>query len=383
MSSEPLLSNASHSESEEVKSLTDFENESEETKNANSMGNPPDLSHASNNNNNYQETSSQISNSPIIDVPLSTNLQVPQTPDSIASSMSSYSPVTDQVGQRAYFMSSQSQILQQDFNDDTIENVIKNSSSMQLSYDHFLHKFDSTTEKSISKSSTRTFSSDDTQDGKDLDLFESFHGSNKDFVTEKPADEIEVMKKYSNNISSIAEKMTQSLQLPNEEPIVYKPHIANFKVRAISNEMTNAEPINVQKQRKSNEATFDPKKDPAYRSLSRSFTPVSNSSADTLSQRLLDYEDQLNSLDTKRVKLQKEIEYVDKLLQGLELDDSLEVQKLRYARGKLQDRLMDAQKDKYDVGVKVSKYRRKLYGEESGVLTEYFARKVSNRTAEL
>ncbi|TID14463.1 hypothetical protein CANINC_004751 [Pichia inconspicua] len=115
---------------------------------------------------------------------------------------------------------------------------------------------------------------------------------------------------------------------------------------------------------------------------SRTITPLCQNqeeklSTTTLSNRIASLESDLATTETKHYKLEREIVCVDDLLNKITDRHSVEYKKLNYARAKLEERLLTAKKDRYTIGIKLNKLRKKLYGDNGGDMTEYFARKVS------
>lgn len=191
-------------------------------------------------------------------------------------------------------------------------------------------------EKTTSLSSIKTFSSDEEDEvtgnlsnlHEDDDLFEHYNGSIQDL-----AEEVQPILKSS-------------------PPI---------------------QPIEVIKTRESAPETNHNKK-------LRNLTPVDprRSSSETVTiEKITSLESQFDQLNRKYYKLEREILYVDEMLSHQHSSKTLESQKLSYARGKLMDRLQSTKKERYDIGVSLSKLRRKVYGDDSGDMTEYFARNVS------
>lgn len=120
------------------------------------------------------------------------------------------------------------------------------------------------------------------------------------------------------------------------------------------------------------------------KNISRTITPVKEGSENylsslALSARIAELENSLKETETKYYKLKREIKCVDEMITQLEREDrqSVEYKKLEYGKLKLEERLITAKRDKYSIGIKLSKLRRALYGDNSGDMTEYFARNVS------
>lgn len=302
------------------------------------------------------------------------------TPESISSSIENYSPVIPEVAKVEKFKASNNSqtfigtkeddeyVGSSEYEDDfepldrsAIDNLVEdvgadtliNSNSNTSIKTFSSNEGDDYTAIGIKKTRKSKYDDDD-----DDDLFEHFNGSTKDLAS--PAHKRAVELGYNRNDGS-----SSPLQVDKRRNNANK-------------ENENIAPV---------KESDDFKHNLKYRNLSRNFTPVSTQqtlSDRVLEKRILDVEKEVKELDTKYYKLEREIEYVDKMLKELnynkfEIEEKqpVEIRKLLYARGKLVERLQDAKKKRYDVGVTLIKLRRNLYGDKSGDMTEYFARNVS------
>lgn len=299
-----------------------------------------------------------------------------RTPDSISSSIGEYSPVVPAVAHCETYTNNTSKSELESFeipsNSNTaVENDAPESSFVSLS----------------SNTSIKTFSSDDDEDytngtkaggdNDDSDIFEKFNGSTKDLASPAHKRAIEFDNKNS----------TFSLQIDKIRFDNSSNTRSSYGSGSGNNNDLNA-PLTPLTPMMEEENKEDFKHDLKYRNLSRNITPFTAKhgvSERAMISRIQDLESQSNELDTKYLKLEREIAYIEEMLSGLkynglepEITCSVEIRKLLYAKGKLEERLQDAKKKRYDVGVTLIKLRRSLYGDNSGDMTEYFARNVSN-----
>lgn len=90
---------------------------------------------------------------------------------------------------------------------------------------------------------------------------------------------------------------------------------------------------------------------------------------------------QMEELNNKQIKLEREIAYLNTLIpntfNGSELSQSMEFKKLTYAKGKLNDRLKSCNKERYELGIKISAITRSIYGDEGADKAAFWVRKVS------
>lgn len=325
-----------------------------------------------------------------------------RTPKSITSSIENYSPIVPSIAHIEKYTNnitkpgtevietknnlSQSQLVISEDKKDSDEEIFDDDSDSDnnkiiINNSNSINKDNQIpTTKSIS--SIKTFSSD--EDGlndngeninnniitEDNDLFEHFNGSTKDLAS--PSHKRAIDLNYNNSISS-----------PLQMGKIRNYNNNNNNKYNNSNQINNFDDDDSYKQENN-----DLKNDRRYKNLSRNITPFNPKdgySDRAMISRIQDLENQTNELDTKYYKLEREIVYVDKMLDELnyskfeiENKQPVEIRKLLYARGKLQERLQDCNKKRYDLGVTLSKLRRSLYGDNSGDMTEYFARKVSN-----
>lgn len=274
-----------------------------------------------------------------------------QTPHSVSSSM--YSPTTPAVAHR--------------------ETLAYNDSKVELE--------DLTMVSSNSIASVKTFSSDEDEpentlegpnDGRhrndaDDDLFEHFNGSTKDLASPK----------HKQNLLS-TDNRSSPLQMNKT-----RKNDAGGAGGYEREDDDDDTALNEDAEARAKDGVNH-----KYRNLLRNITPINlkdQATEQLLSSRISKLEERFNDLETKSFKLERESLYVDQMLSNLGYSGlnnrenaSVEIQKLIYARGKLQERLQAAKKERYDTGVTLSKLRRTLYGDNSGDMTEYFARNVSN-----
>lgn len=186
-----------------------------------------------------------------------------------------------------------------------------------------------------SLTSINTFSSDEidlvndshdvTDDNNDNELFEHYNGSIKDLADKVVVD-------------------SSPIPIIEEKPIPIKPTPLKY--------------------------------DKPYKNYRKPSTII-NDEMKRIENKISQLELQFNELNTKYYKLEKEINYVDEILSSENSSKSIQYQKLSFARGKLMDKLQTVKKERYDIGVVISKLRRKVNGDDSGDMTQYFARNVS------
>lgn len=187
-----------------------------------------------------------------------------------------------------------------------------------------------------SLTSINTFSSDEidlvndshnvTNDNNDNELFEHYNGSIKDLADKVVVD-------------------SSPIPIIEEKPIPIKPTPLKY--------------------------------DKPYKNYRKPSTII-NDEMKRIENKIIQLELQFNELNTKYYKLEKEINYVDEILSSENSSKSIQYQKLLFARGKLMDKLQTVKKERYDIGVVISKLRRKVNGDDSGDMTQYFARNVSS-----
>lgn len=223
--------------------------------------------------------------------------------------------------------------------DDSLANLLEKSSSSPLN-------------DSKSYSSIATFDDDDKNASlsfndsqiDDSDLFEHFNGSVRDLATHEEISTIDPVPTESIIAPPSSSPSTSSPASPTSPTLLTKTR----KIPSTSRKITPLRP-----------------------NLEEQLTTTA------LSERIAALEADLNTTETKHYKLEREIACVDDLLNKISDRHSVEFKKLNYAREKLEERLLTAKKDRYTIGIKLNKLRRKLYGDNGGDMTEYFARKVS------
>lgn len=298
--------------------------------------------------------------------------ELQKTPNSISSSIESYSPVVPAVAHREAYTNNTSKSELESFD------IPSNSGTLDVN-----DAVDDSFADLSSSASIKTFSSDE-QDvhGKgpnpgskdeDDDIFEHFNGSTKDLASPS----------HKRAIEYDIKNPTFSLQI---DKIRYSNDNSNSSRGSAGSADLNA-PVTPLTPMMEEDFKEDFKHDPKYRNLSRNITPLTAKhgvSERAMVSRIQDLESQADDLDTRYFKLEREIAYVKEMLSGINYNGyeaanaSVEVRKLLYAKGKLEERLQDTKKKRYDVGVTLIKLRRSLYGDNSGDMTEYFARNVSN-----
>ncbi|GAV29590.1 hypothetical protein PMKS-003091 [Pichia membranifaciens] len=297
--------------------------------------------------------------------------ELQKTPDSISSSIESYSPVIPAVAHREAYTNNTSKSELESFDipskaETLVENDAIDDSFADLSSSASIKTF-SSDEQDVSANGPNAGSRDD-----DSDIFEHFNGSTKDLASPS----------HKRAIEYDIKNPTFSLQI---DKIRYSNDNSNNSASGGSAD-SNA-PITPLTPMMEEDLKEDFKHDPKYRNLSRNITPLvakNGVSELAMMSRIQDLESQSDDLDKKYFKLEREIAYVKEMLSGMNYNgyeaanSSVEARKLLYAKGKLEERLQDAKKKRYDVGVTLIKLRRSLYGDNSGDMTGYFARNVSN-----
>ncbi len=304
-----------------------------------------------------------------------------RTPESITSSIADYSPITPAVAHRERYAydASKSEI-------SLLNTTVNNDNENDNDNDNHFHDDTTRIPDSIS---VNTFSSDEEYGGigtgfhshfdggrtlldADDEIFEHFNGSTKDLASphQSPNGKQRQSTTTSLNVNKIRDDPSRSFASTSASASVIAEAGVDAEGETESDKSATA---NVERNK--------------FKAMARKITPVSKEQINAdrqLKDRVAETEYQFKDLDTKAFKIEREITYVDKLLKELNYANfratdklPLEIQKLLYARGKLVERLQTAKKTRYDVGVTLSKLRRKLYGDNGGDMTGYFARNVS------
>jgi hypothetical protein len=294
-----------------------------------------------------------------------------RTPESITSSIADYSPITPAVAHReryAYDASkSEISLLNTTINNDKDNDNDFNDDTTRIPDSISVNTFSSDEEYGgIGMGSHSHFDGGRTLLDADDEIFEHFNGSTKDLASphQSPNGKQRQSTTTSLNVNKIRDDPSRSFASVSASVIAEAGTEAESDTSATANVERNK-----------------------FKAMARKITPVSKEQINAdrqLKDRVAETEYQFKDLDTKAFKLEREITYVDKLLKELNYANfratdklPLEIQKLLYARGKLVERLQTAKKTRYDVGVTLSKLRRKLYGDNGGDMTGYFARNVS------